>query len=153
MVQWYDTTLASKGADQMYRVSLRVPRNVPLDDLYCICAYRSDAPGTLLYVEDSLQPCKSRATRTVIRPGEAIQLRGSVLGDGRRVDILQRRTAAGRPSGRAPRGWTKVATLTATRVGVFRSGWKRPDRTTWYVARISGYYFPVYTPVVKVTVR
>jgi hypothetical protein len=153
VVRWYDTSVTSTGADQTYRVSLRVPRNLPMDDLYLFGAYRSDAPATLLWFNDFVQPCRFGATQAVIQRGQAVQLRGRVLGDSRRVDLFERRSAAGPPSGPAARGWTKVATLYAGKDGRFHSGWRRPSRTTWYVARIRGYYFPAYTPVVKVTVR
>lgn len=153
VTRWYDTTVTSTGAGQTYRVSLRLPDDVPMDDLYEFGAYRSDAPETLLRFDDYVQPCRFRATKSVIRRGQAVQLRGRILGNSRRVDLFERRSAAGRPSGPAARGWTKVATLYAGKDGRFRSGWRRPGRTTRYVARVRGYYFPVYTPVVKVTVR
>ena len=124
-----------------------------MDDLYELGAYRSDAPATLLRFYDDVQPCRFRATQAVIQRGQAVQLRGLILGDSRRVDLFERHSAAGQPSGPAARGWTKVATLYAGKDGRFHSGWRRPSRTTWYMARIQGYYFPAYTPVVKVTVR
>ena len=153
VIHWYDTTVTSTGAGQTYRVSLRLPRGVPLDDLCELRADRSDAPATLLRFNDYVQPCRFRATQAVIQRGQAVQLRGLILGDSRRVDLFERHSSAERPSGPAARGWTKVATLYAGRDGRFHSGWRRPSRTTWYVARIRGYYFPAYTPVLKVTVR
>lgn len=151
--RWYGTTYTSAGSDRVGRVSLRVPRGIPLDDLYTLAAYRSDAPGTYLWFQDAVQPCRFSASQTVIRAGEAIRLRGFVLGDDRRVELFERHAPAGKPSFVAARGWKKVATFSASRDGTFRSAWRRPSRTTWYVARIRGYYFPVYTPVVKVAVR
>jgi hypothetical protein len=151
--RWYGSTYTSQGSDQIGRITLRIPRDIPLDDLYTIAAYRSDAPGTYLYFQDYVQPCRFRASQTAIRAGEAIRLRGFVLGDDRRVELFECHSAAGQPASAIPRGWKKVATFTASRDGTFRSAWRRPSRTTWYVARIRGYYFPVYTPVVKVAVR
>jgi hypothetical protein len=151
-ILYYEQTVTSAGADHTYRVSLRLPRNLPMDDLYELAAYRSDAPATLLWFRDYVQPCRFRATQTAIRRGEAVQLRGLILGNSRRVDLLERHTSAGQPSGPAARGWRKVATLHADKDGRFHTSC-RPSRTTWYVARIHGYYFRAYTPVAKVRVR
>jgi hypothetical protein len=166
----YGATYTSSGAEAV--VWLTVPTNATPGYDFQIHAYRSDTMGSALDINDFFQVCTLKSTRTSVRSDAAIRLSGRVplaghLGSkpapsGKRVTIFRRTTApsAQPTSWTSPKGWTKVATVSTTRYGVYHSAYLHPKRTTWYIVRypassnaeMGQWYWKAFTSYLKVRV-
>jgi hypothetical protein len=147
----FDQVVTSQGPESTYRVRLAIPEDARTGDVYDIDAYRSDDPAALLYVYDYFLVCDFGASRSVIDRGQAVRLHGRI--DGYHVTLFKRTAVAPQPAKLSAPGWTKVRSFETTSRGRFRTGFMKPRRTTWYVARYRGGDFEAFTQVVKVTVR
>jgi hypothetical protein len=148
---WFAPVVTSQGPDETYRARLTIPEDARAGAIYAIDAYRSDDPAALLYLTDYFLVCDFGASRSVIDRGQAVRLHGRV--DGGSVTLFKRTSPAPQPAKLSAPGWIKVRSFETRTGGRFRTGFMRPERTTWYVARYSGLDFPAFTQVIKVTVR
>ena len=141
--------------------SFTIPANARPGYEYYFTVQHTDGP---LELEAAFQVCTLKATKTSIKPGVAIRLKGVVpvasnLGRSSaaaKVSIYQRFTAAGQPQTYSnPKGWTLAGQARANGMGKYLSATLHPKRTTYFVVRYSGQnaYWPGYTSVIKVAVH
>jgi hypothetical protein len=145
------SNLTSTGADQTSTASLRIPTGIAAD-LYEVHAYRVDDPNGIPDLWTFYQVCTFKSSASAIHHGKAIRLSGKVPAGAGKVTIYSAKKAYGQPATLAAKGWVKVGTC-KLKAGKFASGLLHPKRTSWYVAKYSGYAFPAFTSVVKVTVH
>jgi len=150
----------------VHTVTFNVPTSATPGWFYFLRMYRPDGEKFVPHWIDlttTFQVCTLKSSKGSITAGGAIKLSGVVpvfrdsgTGTPTTVTIFRRTTKAGQPTNWAhPAGWTKVRTLTTDERGAYHTGYLRPGRTTWYVARYdsNGRYRPAFTSVVAVTVR
>jgi len=120
-----------------------------------------------LGLEEFFQVCTLNATKTSIRRGTAVKLRGvvpvkghwgSTAGKRKYVWIYKRTKSASAPPtvwDATKKGWKLVARVRTDGYGRYHSASLTPARTTWYVARYAGddQYWRAYTSVRKVRVH
>ncbi len=148
----YSASVTSTGAGQTYTTPLQIRTNAPVD-LYEIDTYRTDAADSLVGLWDYFQVCTFKASASAIHHGKTVRLSGKVWAvAGKKVTVYSRTKAAGQPATLAAKGWHKVGTY-KTKSGKFVTGLLHPTRTTWYVTKYTGYDFPAFTSVIKVTVH
>lgn len=120
----------------------------------------TDASTSLLDLHERFQLCTLVSTKTSISRGASVRLSGIIPANGvaKKVIVYGRTTkATAQPSkwDAAKAGWKKLATISATKTGAFKSGLLRPTRTAWYVVRYPGdsQNFDAFTGVLKVAVH
>ena len=120
----------------------------------------TDASSSLLDLYDRFQICTLVGSKTSIAKGASVRLSGVIPANGiaKKVVLYSRITkASAQPSkwDAARAGWKKVATISASKTGAFKSGLLKPTRTTWYVVRYPGdsTNFDAFTAVLKVAVH
>jgi hypothetical protein len=152
-VEVYPRVVTSSGAQNVYTVTLRVPKRATVGQVYWVQAERSDDVQSMLWLYDDYEVCSFTASHKVIQRGAAVRLRGHI--DARTATLFMRHSRAGQPGTAKAKGWTKVADITASAHGRFVTPRLRPSRTTWYVVRYRGENggFTAFTPVAKVAVR
>jgi hypothetical protein len=143
--------------------SFVVPKKAKPGDTLEVRATRTDltVPQDFRFsVRDFFQVCTLVATKTSIAKGASVRLSGVIPANGvaKKVVLYSRTTkATAQPSkwDAAKAGWKKVATLSASKTGVYKSGLLKPTRTTWYVVRYPGdsKNFAAFTSVLKVAVH
>jgi len=138
-------------------VTIRVPKQVPGGQDWYITAYRSDDPQSMLAVSDRVSICSFSASRTVIKRGGGVRLRGRLEANSQTATLLAAPAGTLRPSTVAARGWKKLATLALINhsdyIG-FLSRTLHPRKSTSYVLRFQDSWFvPVFTPVLTVRVK
>jgi hypothetical protein len=113
------------------------------------------------------QVCMLKASKTAVRRGSPVRISGVMAvqghdgttpGQRKYVWIYQRTTAASQPPtmwDATKKGWKLVAKVRTDGYGRSHSGWLKPSRTIWYVARYAGddWYWRAYTSVQKVRVH
>jgi hypothetical protein len=157
-VGWFDTgievpygvTYTSTGNSSP--VSLRIPAAAAVGSLYEIETWRSDAEASNVNLWTFYQVCTFKSSASSIHHGRAIRLSGKVPAGAGYATIYSSRKAHGQPATLAAKGWVKGGRY-KMKSGTFTGGLLRPKHTTWYVAEYSGYEFPAFTSVVKVTVH
>ena len=142
--------ITSTGADQIYTASLRTPTGIA-PDLYEVHAYRADDSNGVPDLWTFYQVCTFKSSASAIHHGKAIRLSGKVPAGGGTVTIYSAKKAYGQPATLAAKGWVKVGSC-KLKAGKFVSGLLHPKHTSWYVAKYTGYAYPAFTSVVKVTV-
>ena len=113
---------------------------------------RTDADTSQLDLWDSYQVCTFSSSAATVGPGATIRLAGQVPGAGY-ATIYERHTAAAQPETLSATGWTRIGSSHIGSTGKFLSASLHPTRTTWYMAKYTGWVFPAFTSVVKVTVH
>jgi len=164
---WGGKRYTSTGP-QRQTVSLTVPAKATPGYSFIVSAgdptvrYNIVGVGPMEY----FQVCTLNATKTSIRRGTAVKLRGvvpvqdhwgSTAGKAKYVWVYKRTTAASAPPtvwDATKKGWKLVARVRTDRYGRYHSALLTPARTTWYVARYAGdaQYWRAYTSVRKVRV-
>jgi len=147
---FYKTTQLSAGPTFSYLVPLKIATGVAVGP-YWIDTYNSD-PASFVDLSDTYQVCTFKPSASSIRPGHAVRLSGRVYGKGNVTIYSTTHKASAQPSTLAAKGWHRVGAY-KTSSGKFITGLLRPSRTTWYVAKYTGWAFPAFTSVVRVTVR
>ena len=108
---------------------------------------------------DYFQVCTLVSTKKIIVRGASVRLSGVIpaIGVSKKVILYSRTKSAGPPTkwDATKAGWKKVATLTTTKAGAYKSALLRPTRSTWYIVRYPGdaTNFNAFTSVLKVTVH
>jgi hypothetical protein len=152
---WYypvSSNFTSTGPDQIYTASLRVPTGTA-PDLYALHAYRADDPNGIPDLWTFYQVCTFKSSASAIHHGKSIRLSGKVPAGAGTVTIYSAKKAYGQPATLAAKGWVRVGSC-KLKAGKFAGGLLHPKHTTWYVAKYTtGYAFPAFTSVVKVTVH
>ena len=164
---WGGKSLISTGP-QRQTVSLTVPAKAAPGYSFIVAAGDATARYNIVGVAamENFQVCTLNATKTSIRRGSAVKLRGvvpvqnhwgSTAGKAKYVWIYKRTTAASAPPtvwDATKKGWKLAARVRTDRYGRYNSVWLKPARTTWYVARYAGdeQYRKAYTSVLKVRV-
>ena len=142
--------------------SFVVPKKAKPGDTLEVRATRTDlaVPQDFRFrVREFFQVCTLVATKTSIAKGASVRLSGVVPtgGSAKKVVLYSRTTkATTQPSNwNSPAGWKKVATLSASKTGAYKSGLLKPTRTTWYVVRYPSdpSNFEAFTSVLKVAVH
>jgi hypothetical protein len=142
--------------------SFVVPKKAKPGDTLVVRATRTDltVPQDFRFaVRDYFQVCTLIASKSSIARGASVRLSGVVPANGsaKKVVLYSRTTkATAQPSNwNSPAGWKKVATLSASKTGVYKSGLLKPTKTTWYIVRYPGdaNNFEAFTSVLKVTVH
>lgn len=148
----YSASVTSAGMGGIYTVPLAVRAAAPVG-IYEINTYRVDSPDSLIGMWDYYQVCTFKSTASAIRHGHAIRLSGVLpAAAGRATLYSTTHKVTAQPATLAAKGWTKMGTYkVASRK--FATGLLHPKRTTWYVVKYSGYAFPAFTSVIKVTVH
>ena len=164
---WGGKSLISTGP-QRQTVSLTVPAKAAPGYSFIVAAGDATARYNIVGVAamENFQVCTLKATKTSIRRGSAVKLRGvvpvqnhwgSTAGKAKYVWIYKRTTAASAPPtvwDATKKGWKLAARVRTDGYGRYHSVWLKPARTTWYVARYAGdeQYRKAYTSVLKVRV-
>ncbi len=113
---------------------------------------RVDAYDSFVGLWDFFQVCTFKSSAGAIRHGAAVRLSGKVPAGAGYATIYWRHKVSGQPGTLAAKGWVKGGRY---RIGSerFKTGLLHPTRTTWYVAKYTGFDFPAFTSVIKVAVR
>ena len=151
---WYypdASTITINAADKTYTASLRVPTGIAAD-LYAVHAYRFDDANGIPDLWAYYQVCTFKSSVSAIHHGKPIRLSGKVPAGAGSVTIYSSTKAHGQPATLSAKGWVKGGHFKITK-RAFKSGLLHPKRTTWYVAKYTGYVFPAFTSVIKVTVH
>jgi hypothetical protein len=142
-------------------VTLTIPKTTPPGFAVEIHMAGTDPSSSLLDLYDnSFQVCTLVANKASIAKGASVRLSGVIPANGiaKKVVLYSRTTkATTQPSkwDAAKAGWKKVATLSASKAGAYKSGLLKPTKTTWYVVRYPGDSFnsDAFTSVLKVAVH
>jgi len=141
-------------------ITLTIPKQLKPGYAAHIHMRGTDASSSLLDLYDRFQICTLVGSKTSIAKGASVRLSGVIPANGiaKKVVLYSRITkASAQPSkwDAARAGWKKVATISASKTGAFKSGLLKPTRTTWYVVRYSGdsTNFDAFTGVLKVAVH
>jgi hypothetical protein len=142
-------------------VTVTIPKTTPPGFAVEIHMAGTDASSSLLDLYDnSFQVCTLLGTKTSVAKGASVRLSGVIPANGiaKKVVLYSRTTkATTQPSkwDAAKAGWKKVATLAASKAGVYKSGLLKPTKTTWYVVRYPGdsSNSDAFTSVLKVAVH
>jgi hypothetical protein len=148
----YGASQTSSGADITYTVPLTVRKNAPVD-VYPIETYRADNLDSLVALWDYFQVCTFKPSASAIHHGKTVRLSGKVPGSGYVTVYSTSKKVSGQPATLSAKGWVKGGRYHIASSGKFQSALLHPKRTTWYVAKYTGWAFPAFTSVVKVTVR
>jgi hypothetical protein len=131
---------------------LQIRASAPVG-VYEIGTYRLDNTDSLISLQEFVQVCTFKSSAGAIRHGKAIRLSGRVPGDGYVTIYSTRHKVSGQPGTLAAKGWVKGGRYHISSSGKFLTGLLHPTRTTTYVAKYTGFNFPAFTSIVKVTVR
>jgi hypothetical protein len=149
---FYTQSQTSSGASDTYTVPLRIPTKVPVG-FYEFDTWRADDLDSLVNLWDYFQVCTFKSSASAIDHGKTIRLSGKVPGYGYVTIYSTRHKVSGQPWSLAAKGWVKGARYRISSSGKFLTGLLHPPRTTTYVAKYTGFDFPAFTSVVKVTVH
>ena len=161
-------TLTTDGATMLR--SLTVPSTAPAGYTYWFTFTRTDEVNgvpSLLELYLPYQVATLSSSKSTIYRGSAHYLTGRVpikgrigsktTGTPKTVTVYKRSSSAGVPTNwdATKNGWTRVGSYTTTKYGIYKTGYLRPSRSTWYVVRYAGDadYYAGYTSVIKVTVK
>ena len=156
---------------QAQTTTVTIPTSAKVGYNFEIQMYRPEA-WSRLSLAFHFQVCTLKSSKTTVSSGGAVRLSGvvpiaghwgSTPGTKKYVTIYKRSTSAGVPQTWSAKGWTKVGVYRTNGYGAYHTGYLRPTRNTWYVARYPGrdtpgysgdsYYSEGFTGVRKVTVR
>jgi hypothetical protein len=141
----------SPGAASTFTVPLKVS---VAPGIYEIDTDRADNPASLIGMWDYFQVCTFKSTPSVIHHGKAVRLSGVVPATGKVTVYSTTHKVTAQPKTLTAKGWTKMkTTFKVSAKGKFATGLLHPKRTTWYVVKYSGFAFPAFTSVIKVTVH
>ena len=105
-------------------------------------------------LQDYFQVCTFKASASAIHHGTGHSPQRQGAGPLATLPSTRRATRCrASPATLAAKGWVKVGRYRISSSGKFVTGLLHPTRTTTYVAKYTGDYFPAFTSVVKVTVR
>lgn len=143
--------VTSAGQATTYTVPLTIRTNAPVDE-YEVDTNRVDAYDSFVGLWDFFQVCTFKSSASAIHHGGAVRLSGKVPAGAGYAIIYWRHKISGQPGTLAAKGWVKGGRY---RIGSekFKTGLLHPTRTTWYVAKYTGFDFPAFTSVIKVAVR
>lgn len=149
-------------------LSVKVPATAKPGYSYWIGFQHVDAAGNELplYLEEPYQVCTIKPTKTSIRKGTRIKIKGIVptqdhwgsqLGKRKSVWILWHKGTAAVPTkwNATKQGWVPLARVRTTGTGAYTSPYLKPPRTGTFVVQYDGddWYYGAFTSVQKVTVR
>lgn len=161
---WSDRTITSAGSGN-HTLTLRIPTTAKPGYFFDVEMWKPQTP-VWIDLTDFFQVCTLNASRTSLHRGAAVRLSGvvpiqghygSTPGKATYVTLYKRTTAVtAAPTVWNPtsRGWVRVGAYKTTTSGAYHTGYLRPTRSTWYVARYPGddTYWGAYTSVRKVRV-
>ncbi len=161
---WTYDDKTSSGASRQ-SLSVKVPSKATPGYQYWIGLEHKNGLGTL-YLETPFQVCTMRASKTSIRKGAKIRVKGVIPTAGhwgdqtglkKTVTLYAHKGTAGVPTKWNPKskGWVKVVSVRANGKGAYTTPYFKPLKTLALVVRYPGddWYFRGYTSTQKIRVR